>query len=452
MALSAVVNKGGKENAYPVSVTGSQTYSFDTVMEERAVLANIATIITKDLLIDEQPRHSSSGSFFSSSYPLLDASDDDEAEIFALMQQKRAVASAGQVKGKPKRTHIEEPATASDKIPSKLARLEWKYAELNLLQRYADVQFESFLHMRKLTFLEIQQALENILQRNALPGAPTPQTTLSLALWKLATDEHFEEIARKFQFPWSVCQQVVRSFWHIISDNYESFIKWPNSLEAQQSTLQGFQNVPQLSCFHELFGVISLKRLDIFLECEHAEVAVVLQLICNGEHKIIDCYVELEQDYTFEESPIGQTLALNPRTMPAGSYLIGSTSFPLKSYLVRPIEAECFRKDTVFNGLLEPAYQLADDVMDTLARRFQTLYALEARDLNEVRLIVESICAMHNLCVDFQDNYLETEAGGQNKFNWGGDLPGRRGSEKDAKGLRRRTELLDALVNTEEGE
>lgn len=312
-------------------------------------------------------------------------------------------------------------------------------SDLPIVTRFFDLQ-------------KMQQALEDILQRNALPGSPAPQTTLSLSLWKLATDEHFEEIARKFQFPWAVCQQVVRSFWHIISDNYESFIKWPNSLEAQQSTLQGFQDVPQLRCFHDLFGIITLKRIDIFMESEHAEVAVVLQLICNAEHKIIDCYVELAQEYNFEDSPIGQTLALNPRTMPANSYLIGSSSFPLKSYLIRPIETECFRKDTVFNGLLEPAYQLADDVLDILARRFHTLYALEARDLNEVRLIVESICAMHNLCLDFQDNYLETEASGQQKFSWGGVLPGCKGSEKDAKGLRRRVELLDTLVSTDEGE
>ncbi|XP_062132495.1 uncharacterized protein LOC133843108 [Drosophila sulfurigaster albostrigata] len=423
-------------------------------MEERAVLANIATIITKDLLIDDPTKHNINCGFSNSSFPLLDESDDDEAEIFALMQRKRA-----DTKNPGKETTATLKRRQVDKVPRetfksrKTNKLEWEYAELNLLHRYVDAQFESFLHMRKLTYLKIQQELHPILERNVLPGYPTPQTTLALALWKLSTDEHFEEIARKFQFPWSLCQQVVRSFWHIISDNYESFIKWPNSLEAQQSTLQGFQSVSQLSCFRDLFGIIVLKRVDIFMESEHAEVAVVLQLICNAENKIIDCYVELEQDYSFEESPIGQTLALNPRTMPAGSYLIGSHSFPLKSYLIRPIEAECFRKDVVFNGLLEPAFQLADNVLDSLARRFQTLYALEARDLNEVRLIVESICAMHNLCVDYEDDYLEVDSGGAHqKCSWGGVLSERRGSEKDAKGLHRRVELIDALVNTDEGD
>ncbi|XP_052844002.1 LOW QUALITY PROTEIN: uncharacterized protein LOC128257172 [Drosophila gunungcola] len=409
-------------------------------MEERAVLANIASIITKDLLIDQPPVDINSGN-----YPLLSfAEDDDEAEIFALMQRKRALSASR------KRRMLQEPEDRKQDL--KLPKLEWHHAELNLLHRYTNAQFESYLHMRKLTFLKIQQVLEETLGGIALPGYPTPpaQTMLSLAMWRLSTDEHFEEIARKFRLPWALCQQVVRGFWHCISDNYESFIKWPNSLAAQRSTLQGYQKLEQLRCFRELFGIITLRRLDVFLESEHAEVPVVLQLICNAERKIIDCYVELAMEYSFEDSPIGQTLALNPRTMPAGTYLIGNEVFPLKSYLMRPIEAECFRKDAVFNELLRPAFQLAEQVLDTLARRFNTLYALEARDLNEVRLIVESICAMHNLCEEFQDDGLEET--GQSSFSWGRLADGIRGSEKDSKGLQRRVELLDELVAIETGE
>ncbi|XP_039149544.1 probable ATP-dependent RNA helicase DDX52 isoform X4 [Drosophila simulans] len=305
-------------------------------MEERAVLANIASIITKDLLIDQPSVDINSGI-----YPLLSFDeDDDEAEIFALMQRKRALASGR------KRRISQEPE--DQKQDAKMPKLEWHYPELNLLHRYTDAQFESNIHMRKLTFL---QALEKTLCGITMPGYPSPpsQTMVSLALWKLSTDEHFEEIARKFRLPWALCQQVVRAFWHCISDNYESFIKWPNSLAAQRSTLQGYQRMDRLRCFRELFGIITLKRLEVFLESEHADVPVVLQLICNAERKIVDCYVELAMEYSFEDSPIGQTLALNPRTMPAGSYLIGNEVFPLKSYLMRPIEAECFRKDAMFN-------------------------------------------------------------------------------------------------------
>lgn len=112
-------------------------------MEERAVLANIASIITKDLLIDQPPAVAAPISF-----PLLDAcDDDDEAEIFALMQKKRAAASAA---GRKRRQPNEPEAR---KPEPKQAKLKWHHAELNLLHRYTDAQFESNLHMRKLTFL-----------------------------------------------------------------------------------------------------------------------------------------------------------------------------------------------------------------------------------------------------------------------------------------------------------
>lgn len=110
-------------------------------MEERAVLANIASIITKDLLIDQPSADINSGI-----YPLLTFDeDDDEAEIFALMQRKRALASGR------KRRNSQEPEDRKQDL--KMPKLEWHHPELNLLHRYTDAQFESYLHMRKLTFL-----------------------------------------------------------------------------------------------------------------------------------------------------------------------------------------------------------------------------------------------------------------------------------------------------------
>jgi len=63
---------------------------------------------------------------------------------------------------------------------------------------------------------------------------------------------------------------------------------------------------------------------------------------------------------------------------------------------------------------------------------------------------VESICAMHNLCEEYEDDGLGDT--GQSSFSWGGLAEGVRGSEKDSKGLQRRVELLDELVAIEPGE
>lgn len=235
----------------------------------------------------------------------------------------------------------------------------------------------------------------------------TVETILSLGLWKLATDEHFEEISRRFRVPLSHCHIIIRDFWTIISEHYESFIKWPNSHEAQMHCITGFQAMPELKSLKNMFGVIAIKRLDIFLESEDEETSVIMQIICSADHTIIDCFVELASEYSFEATPIGQTLEINPQTIPTNSYLIGDRSFPLKRYLMRPFEIECFRVESDFNKIMNLAVDNANQVLDKMTKRFNTLYALEAKDMTEVRKVIETICSLHNLCQEFGDDCIE---------------------------------------------
>lgn len=211
--------------------------------------------------------------------------------------------------------------------------------------------------------------------------------------------------------------------------------------------MQGFQKHLQLKVFPNLFGVLAIKRLDIFLASEDAEIPIILQIVCDVDQKVIDCFVELEQDYTFDETPMGQILALNENTMPNGCYLIGNKSFPLKPYLMKPFSNPCFRKEHEFNDLLEPALKLGIDTLDIMAKRFNALYALEAKDLCEVRKILETICALHNLSVAIEDDYVERKREVVS-FNWAadnGDSYGT-GSEQSVQGLQKRSDLVDIVV------
>lgn len=268
-----------------------------------------------------------------------------------------------------------------------------------------------------------------------------------MALWKLTTDEHFEEISKRFKISLSDCGAIISQFWHIISDKYESYIKWPNSQLSQELQLQGFQKHSQLKIFPNLFGVLAIKRLEIFLASEDSEIPVILQIVCDVDQKVIDCFVELEQDYAFDETPMGQILALNENTMPKGCYLIGNKSFPLKPYLMKPISNPCFRKEQEFNTLLKPALNLANDTLDIMAKRFNALYALEAKDLGEVRKILETICALHNLSVAIEDDYVERKREVVS-FNWASHNSESYavGSEQNVSGIERRSDLVDVIV------
>uniref|UniRef100_A0A1A9UUZ0 DDE Tnp4 domain-containing protein n=1 Tax=Glossina austeni TaxID=7395 RepID=A0A1A9UUZ0_GLOAU len=435
-------------------------------MEENALLTNITTIITKDILIDEANSQRKgiwygnpikNGFTNALKYPLLEPTDDEDLEFF-LKQQfsfecvskiEPTIVSATNANSKFKKCEGIEGNTRKRKLVSKSFNANVRIKDLDLLNEFDNMKFECFLHMNKMSFLKIFQFVRNLLTPTSLPFGVPPQTIFSLALWKLTTDEHFEEMSRRFQVSLLECESLVKQFWHIMSENYETYIRWPNSQLSQKLEVQGFQQHNRLKIFPQLFGVVAMKRLDIFLASEDSEIPVILQVVCNADQKVIDCFVELEQEYTFEETPMGQILTMNENSMPKDSYLIGNQCFPLKSYLIRPFSAPCFQKEQEFNRLLDLALELAQDSLDIMAKRFNALYALEARDLPEVRKILETICALHNLSIAIEDDYVDRKRQVVT-FNWANDakkILNIQGSEQNPQGIQRRNELLEQIMN-----
>lgn len=416
---------------------------------ESILLPNIAAILVKDMLIDENKTKDRTNKFAKRDFPLLCSDSDDEALHFFLQQKRRKHEDNRDKRVIPnnsssKKFTMENNVPFAPYEPIKRQTL----TEINLLNKFNTTLFEGYLHMSKMTFLRIFKRLRQYLPSEHLPTSAPPQSIFSLALWKLSTDEHFEDIGRKFNITKHVCQQVIRLFWRRISAQYETLIQWPSTPEKRQYTVQTFQSNQQLNKFQQLFGILATKQLDVFLEAENEERQVVLQIICDGDQKVIDCFLVLADEYSFDTSPIGQTLALNVQTMPLGSYLIGDESFPLKPYLLRPIGAPSDEKERAFNKALQPALLLAQQSLDSMAKRFNALYALEARNLHEVRKIVDTVCALHNLCVDMEDEYVERKLKDM-QFNWakvGNGAITKHAGEEDEIGKQKRATIMTEVL------
>ncbi|XP_050332187.1 uncharacterized protein LOC126760532 [Bactrocera neohumeralis] len=416
---------------------------------ESILLPNIAAILVKDMLIDENKTKERTNIFAKADFPLLCSDSDDEALHFFLQNKRRKHGDSRDKQVVPNNSNSKKFMKGNN-IPAASCEPMRRHTltEINLLNKFNTTLFEGYLHMSKMTFLRIFKRLRPYLPSQHLPTAAPPQSIFSLALWKLSTDEHFEDIGRKFNITKYVCQQVIRLFWRRISAQYEALIQWPSTPEKRQYTVRSFQANQQLNKFQQLFGILATKQLDVFLEAENEERQVVLQIICDGDQKVIDCFLVLADEYSFDTSPIGQTLALNVQTMPLGSYLIGDESFPLKPYLLRPIGAPSDDRERAFNMALQPALLLAQQALDSMAKRFNALYALEARNLHEVRKIVDTVCALHNLCVDMEDDYVERKLKDM-QFNWakvGNGVIRKQADEHDELGKQKRATIMAEVL------
>ncbi|XP_017494545.1 PREDICTED: uncharacterized protein LOC108382684 isoform X1 [Rhagoletis zephyria] len=423
---------------------------------ESILLSNIAAIIVKDVLIDDNKTKNEPPKFITKEFPLLSADTDDEALHFFLKQnrakKRRKSDDIQNNTEKPVSSNLNRVSVEGD-ARSTITPYEFSKhqapLEINLINKFNTILFEGYLHMSKITFLRIFKRLRRFLPNEHIPTAAPPQSIFSLALWKLSTDEHFEDIARKFNTTKHICQQLIRLFWRRISAQYELLIQWPSTPEKRNYNIQNFQTLHQLKKFGQLFGIVASKKLDVFLEAENEERQVVLQIICDADQKITDSFLVLADEYSFDASPIGQTLALNVQTMPTGSYLIGNNSFPLKPYLMRPIGEPSDDEERNFNSALQPALHIGEQVLDAMAKRFNVLYALEARNIHEVRKIVDTVCALHNLCVEMEDDYSERKLKDM-QFNWAKVIDEgskKLGDEQDEQGKQKRRALMAQVLN-----
>ncbi|XP_055842608.1 uncharacterized protein LOC129909559 [Episyrphus balteatus] len=411
-------------------------------MEEKALIINIATILAKDIAFDQKNNFKCPVPSYPPGKPPPLLQSDDEAFDFFLRHHVQKSTSAGSSNSKRKYPSEEKQIdTRSTKIAK--PKDDPTPGRINLIQDLTVDVFESNLHLNKNTFQQLYNSIKGLIKPlHTNNTVISNQTIFSLGLWKLATDEHFEEISRRFKIPLQACHLIIRSFWGVISDNNETFIKWPRTQTAQKLHMTTFQKNENLQHFRHLFGLVSIKRLDIFLESEDEETSVILQIICDGKQRIIDSFVDFATNYSFVESPIGQSLERDGAGVPRGCYLIGGNNFPLKPYLIRPFELECFRDESRFNELLRKAQAISDSVLHKMMRRFNTLYALEAKDMSEVRKVLQTICSLHNMCQEFGDECIPNCWERSEKCILASKV-----NENNQGGRKRRLEVMEEIVS-----
>lgn len=121
---------------------------------ESILLPNIAAILVKDMLIDENKTKDRTNKFAKRDFPLLCSDSDDEALHFFLQQKRRKHEDNRDKRVIPnnsssKKFTMENNVPFAPYEPIKRQTL----TEINLLNKFNTTLFEGYLHMSKMTFL-----------------------------------------------------------------------------------------------------------------------------------------------------------------------------------------------------------------------------------------------------------------------------------------------------------
>uniref|UniRef100_A0A0K8UX42 Uncharacterized protein n=1 Tax=Bactrocera latifrons TaxID=174628 RepID=A0A0K8UX42_BACLA len=139
---------------------------------ESILLPNIAAILVKDMLIDENKTKEGANIFARADFPLLRSDSDDEALHFFLQSKRRKhedkqiIANNSNSKKCIKRNKI--PAAPCEPVRRQTL------TEINLLNKFNTTLFEGYLHMSKMTFLYIFCSVSSRDYGNIYPASIYP--------------------------------------------------------------------------------------------------------------------------------------------------------------------------------------------------------------------------------------------------------------------------------------
>ena len=142
-------------------------------MDESALLSNIAMIITKDILVDEnsslkKPKHflwhsnqSETDVNANVRFPLLEPADNEDEDFFLKQQlpqqkpQQDMPTTSQKPSKKRKFTQKQDGFIKNEQKlrPSRPKLVTRQAKELNLLNEFENHEFEGYLHMSKMSFL-----------------------------------------------------------------------------------------------------------------------------------------------------------------------------------------------------------------------------------------------------------------------------------------------------------
>lgn len=189
-------------------------------------------------------------------------------------------------------------------------------------------------------------------------------------------------------------------------------IKWPREESAVEEML-AFQEISGLS---KVIGAIDNVHINIKSSRSLPEVynnskglsTVVLQATCNHKMIFTSCSTKSPGSLTTEQvlanSELSKLTKSDSNVFPDGCYLVGSSNYPLRTWLITPYEGDQLtaEQEHLNNALIE-AHKPIINALKLLMARFQRLKMLDMNRLDLIPLCLKTACIIHNVCIVNED-------------------------------------------------
>ncbi|XP_055373868.1 uncharacterized protein LOC129607144 [Condylostylus longicornis] len=392
--------------------------------EEKAFLANIATILVKDLGIDKKFHPKRVPNILSTET----CCDEDGLELFINQIHKKIQRK--RILKKRLKTKVIFTLNKMLKLPLNFVNEGLQHGPIMSKDTYEKL----FSELKQYIPNNIKYENMHVLQRSIF------NCGLTLLLQK---KENLINILKKYEVDEIFFHKVAPYFYNNIVKDFSTYVKWPETLDKKMKVLKEFCNVEEHKKLN-VFGVINSKIIDVnFKEDSNKNKSFVIQITCDANQVISNVEVEYADSYSFPDTKIGRILLNDSANdfIPDNSYFVGSSGLPISEKLITPFRKINDEKEEKFNSILDDYINISAKMFKLIFNRFQILRNLNFENPAHFKNILKSICIVHNLCLK-NDDYFDAEIRNEESCFKPYESCD---NEGDLDGLDKRKELLNVI-------
>lgn len=280
-----------------------------------------------------------------------------------------------------------------------------------------DKEFTELFHVSKSTVELICSKISPILKTFYMNKIEKYLINIVLvSLNFLSNQQPLQEIAERFKISKNEAESFLMNFCRSVSQMHDEFIRWPVEEEFDQNELTFKSN--EKKDIDGVFGVLDSQGIKITLQKNNPNLflnsngisSVYVQGVCNGDHLFLDCFIgwpgSFSKSNVLENSPIYRKLERSRSAIPDKFQLIGNILYEPKPYMLTPYSNDDLKPSQLrFNNLLQSKLIVFDETIAMLKDRFQRLFYLDTKMLDDVKNIILTACCLHNLCIEQKDFY-----------------------------------------------